>query len=154
MRDSFTKWQSLRISLECTQDECNCLVWCESLILLQAKTIDQAAIHIWDVKSWKSIAEVKSHRLTVVQMEFSPNSELLLSVSRDLGLSVLSAGGSDATSKDSWKVVAKVAKAHSRIIWCCAWANDSAHFATGSRDGSVRYPLIHFIIHKFTHDYS
>ena len=44
------------------------------------------------------------------------------------------AGGGGAP----FKLVARVMKAHTRVIWTCSWAPDGRMFATGARDGTVK----------------
>lgn len=69
-------------------------------------------------------------------MAFSPNSEKLLSVSRDRTWSLFEY---DDVTK-SFIIISKSDKRtgiHARIIWCCAWTHDSMYFATGSRDGKL-----------------
>lgn len=71
-----------------------------------------------------------SHTLTVVQLKFSPDSNHLLSVSRDRRWSLFS-----KTPINSFELFATTDKntaVHSRIIWTCAWTHDSTFFATGT----------------------
>ncbi|KAF7284251.1 hypothetical protein GWI33_022248 [Rhynchophorus ferrugineus] len=69
-----------------------------------------AAIFIWDTSDWKQLQSLISHNLTVVQMQFSPDSK-------------------STTNKET--------SIHTRIIWTCAWTHDSKYFATGSREGKL-----------------
>ena len=55
-------------------------------------------------------------------------------MSRDRSLCVFASGG----DVPDMVLAGKVDKAHERIIWACAWAPDSQHFATGSRDKTVK----------------
>ena len=98
----------------------------------------QAAIRIWDARSWKATAVLEAHKLTVTQLAFSPDDTSLLSVSRDRSLCVFASRGEEVAAPPDLRLVAKVDKAHERIIWACSWAADSCHFATGSRDKTVK----------------
>lgn len=100
----------------------------------KSTNIEHAAIILWSTGSWSQVERLVSHQLTVTQMEFSPEDEYLLSVSRDRKWSLFQEqGGSYALIATS----SKKDNPHSRIIWCCAWTRDSSYFATGSRDGKV-----------------
>ncbi len=37
-----------------------------------------------------------------------------------------------------FRLVGRVMKAHTRIIWACSWAPNGLCFATGARDSSIR----------------
>ncbi|EPS60505.1 hypothetical protein M569_14298, partial [Genlisea aurea] len=56
----------------------------------RAQTSCAAEIWLWQVGSWKAVGRLKSHALTVTQMEFSHDDRFLLSVSRDRHFSVFS----------------------------------------------------------------
>lgn len=85
---------------------------------------------------WKIIQALPAHNLTVVQLKFSPNSEHLLSVSRDRRWTLFSKL-SGCNQFERVFMTDKKTSIHSRIIWCCAWTHDSKYFATGSREGKV-----------------
>lgn len=77
-----------------------------------------------------------SHTLTVVQLTFSPDSNHILSVSRDRRWSIFTKD----TKTNLYELAATTNKSngiHKRIIWCCAFTHDSRYFATGSRDGKL-----------------
>lgn len=93
-------------------------------------------LHFRETKDWNQIQKLHSHNLTVAQLAFSPNSQFLLSVSRDRRWSLFKR---NENSKEFtlFATVDKKTSVHTRIIWCCAWTHDSQYFATGSRDGKV-----------------
>lgn len=100
----------------------------------KSTNLEHAAIILWNTTTWSQVEKLVSHQLTVTQMEFSPNDRYLLSVSRDRKWSLFK------NYDESYALIATSSKndsPHARIIWCCAWAPNSSHFATGSRDGKV-----------------
>ncbi|KAL4319422.1 hypothetical protein GQ457_18G021310 [Hibiscus cannabinus] len=54
----------------------------------KAQSATVAEIWLWQVGSWKAVGRLQSHSLTVTQMEFSHDDNLLLAVSRDRQFSV------------------------------------------------------------------
>lgn len=101
----------------------------------RSTNLEQAAIILWSTSMWLEVQRLVSHKLTVTQMEFSPNDMYLLSVSRDRNWSLYGKYG-----ESCYKLIATSSKndnPHSRIIWCCSWTRDSNYFTTGSRDGKV-----------------
>ncbi|KAJ8935251.1 hypothetical protein NQ318_011497, partial [Aromia moschata] len=116
--------------------------WCSNSLQLLSASIDKSMI-IWefdknsglDTSNWKQTQKLMSHTLTVVQLQFSPDSNHLLSVSRDRRWSLFT-----RNEQDQFELVATTTKStgiHARIIWACCWSHDSKYFATGSRDGKV-----------------
>ncbi|XP_028155974.1 probable elongator complex protein 2 [Ostrinia furnacalis] len=102
----------------------------------KATTKEHASVLIWDTSNWQKLQVLVSHQLTVTQLAFSPDSQRLLSVSRDRRWTLYE------RSKDTnlFGIAAGTDKTngiHSRIIWCCAWGHDSEVFATGSREGKI-----------------
>lgn len=61
--------------------------------VLQAQSAAVAEIWLWQVGSWKAVGRLQSHSLTVVQMDFSHDDKLLLTVSRDRQFSVFAIEG-------------------------------------------------------------
>lgn len=71
-----------------------------------------------------------------MQLTFSPDSNHLLSVSRDRRWSIFTKN----PSNNLYELAGTTNKSngiHKRIIWCCAFSHDSKYFATGSRDGKL-----------------
>ncbi|CAO1304756.1 unnamed protein product [Diamesa tonsa] len=105
----------------------------------KATTQDHAEIILWNTENWKILQKLNSHKLTVTQMEFSPDGERLLSVSRDRRWTIFQNTPSSEGALN-YLLVGTTDKnngIHSRIIWCCSWTRDGDFFATGSRDGKV-----------------
>jgi elongator complex protein 2 len=90
----------------------------------RASLTGDSAIRLWDVSSLSMLKSLSLHKLTVVQLAFSPDSTKLLSVSRDRTAIVY-----DIKSNQIMKTIS----AHSRIVWTCAWIDDET-FLTGGRD--------------------
>ncbi|KAG4180654.1 hypothetical protein ERO13_A10G178200v2 [Gossypium hirsutum] len=102
----------------------------------KAQSATVAEIWLWQVGSWKAVGRLQSHSLTVTQMEFSHDDNLLLAVSRDRQFSTfkINRAGNDEID---YKLVARQ-EAHKRIIWACSWNPFGHEFATGSRDKTVK----------------
>lgn len=49
----------------------------------KAQTSSTAAVWLWDTSNWTALASLTAHNLTVTQLQFSPDGNSLLSVSRD-----------------------------------------------------------------------
>ncbi|KAL4128324.1 hypothetical protein PRIC2_007313 [Phytophthora ramorum] len=92
-----------------------------------------AAVRLWNTSDWSEAQEpLEGHKSSVVQLEFSPNDQFLLSVSRDRQFCLYQR----QQSSDKKFALVEHVKAHRRIIWSCSWSPDSSMFALGSRDQS------------------
>ena len=91
---------------------------------------DQATIRLWETKTWKEVANLRAHKLTITQLRFSHSDLYLLSSGRDRQFSLFHRPALD----QPFTLVAKQAKAHERIIWGCDWTPDDKYFVTASRD--------------------
>jgi elongator complex protein 2 len=101
----------------------------------KAQSTGAAAVWVWEVGSWKSLAQLSGHTLTVTQLEFSPDGSYLLSGSRDRSFSVWkvpeqyrlpAAEGAAAAAVDGageFELVGRLKAAHSRIIWSVSWSH-------------------------------
>ncbi|XP_043201794.1 probable elongator complex protein 2 isoform X2 [Amphibalanus amphitrite] len=98
---------------------------------------EHASVLLWDTATWRQVGELAgAHQLTVVQLAFSPDDVHLLAVSRDRTWSLWARVTADEAQSAPYQLCARGAKAHARIIWCCAWV-DCVTFVTGSRDGQL-----------------
>ncbi|XVF02220.1 hypothetical protein REPUB_Repub04eG0156800 [Reevesia pubescens] len=102
----------------------------------KAQSATVAEIWLWQVGSWKAVGRLQSHSLTVTQMEFSHDDNLLLSVSRDRHFSIFTISRTGSGEVDYNLLVRQ--EAHKRIIWACSWNPFGHEFATGSRDKTVK----------------
>lgn len=95
-------------------------------------------IFVWTVESLNPICQIPVHNFTVHQMEFSPDDQYLLCVSRDRQFSVLQRSGDE---ENPFTLIQCQKQAHKRILWCCSWAHNSRYFATGSKEkvNSVKF---------------
>ncbi|XP_027031416.2 elongator complex protein 2 isoform X2 [Tachysurus fulvidraco] len=107
----------------------------------KASKAEHAAILVWSVFTWKQLQALPCHSLTVTQMAFSPDSRLLLAVSRDRTWSLWRRDdcGPDASepSFSLYTHTSKDSSVHTRIIWSCDWSLDNKYFVTSSRDKKV-----------------
>uniref|UniRef100_A0A3P8VKF9 Elongator complex protein 2 n=1 Tax=Cynoglossus semilaevis TaxID=244447 RepID=A0A3P8VKF9_CYNSE len=107
----------------------------------KASKAEHAAIFLWSTKTWRQLQTLRCHSLTVTQMAFSPDGQLLLAVSRDRTWSLWRRSGSTPESPEpQFSLHAHTGKdtaVHSRIIWSCDWTPDSKYFVTSSRDKKV-----------------
>lgn len=97
-----------------------------------------AVIRNFDTGNWLEYEDtLKGHDLTITRLRFSlaGEQEYLLSVSRDRKFTLWRRG-----VNEKFELVKLMEKAHSRIIWDCAWVNyeDVVAFVTCSRDKEVR----------------
>jgi elongator complex protein 2 len=98
----------------------------------KASRPDHAAIRLWSTSTWAQIGHLEAHTLTVTDMCFSPDSKYLLSVGRDRAWTLFE------NKEGTFVQVARDEKAHSRVIWRCAFSQDGKFFATCSRDKLVK----------------
>lgn len=54
-----------------------------SKLSFQASKAEHAAVLLWSTATWRQLQTLPCHNLTVTQMAFSPDAQLLLAVSRD-----------------------------------------------------------------------
>jgi WD40 repeat protein len=88
-------------------------------------------IFVWAIDSLNPICQLPAHEFTVHQIEFSPDDQYFLCVSRDRQFSVFQRNDDE---KEPFKLVQIQKQAHKRILWTCSWAHNSKYFATGSRE--------------------
>ncbi|MCJ8746241.1 hypothetical protein PDJAM_G00139520 [Pangasius djambal] len=107
----------------------------------KASKAEHAAILLWSTSTWKQLQALPCHSLTVTQMAFSPDSRLLLTVSRDRTWSLWRREdcGPDASEPrfSLYTHTSKDSSVHTRIIWSCDWSLDNKYFVTSSRDKKV-----------------
>ncbi|XP_061903182.1 elongator complex protein 2 isoform X1 [Entelurus aequoreus] len=102
----------------------------------KASKAEHASVLLWSATTWRQLQALACHALTVTQMAFSPDSLLLLAVSRDRTWSLWRRRdlASDFLLQAHTHTHTAV---HTRIIWSCDWTHDSRYFATSSRDKKV-----------------
>ncbi|XP_059206595.1 elongator complex protein 2 isoform X2 [Centropristis striata] len=107
----------------------------------KASKAEHASILLWSTATWRQLQSLPCHTLTVTQMAFSPNAQLLLAVSRDRTWSLWRRNQpTPESSEPQFSLYAHTGKdtaIHSRIIWSCDWSPDSKYFVTSSRDKRV-----------------
>ncbi|XP_054712715.1 elongator complex protein 2-like [Uloborus diversus] len=103
----------------------------------KASKYEHAGIILWNSSTWKQLGTLLFHNLTVTQLEFSPDDEYLLSVSRDRMWAVYRSFPDQSPPYQKIASLDKKNSVHSRIIWSCSWTFDSLFFATASRDKKV-----------------
>ncbi|KAF8528873.1 WD40-repeat-containing domain protein [Hysterangium stoloniferum] len=110
-----------------------------SLVVTSCKssTAEHAMLRVYDVGSWQLMGQpLMGHKLTVTRIVFSPNDDLLLTVSRDRTWRLFRL----ASDKSGFSPLSSC-KAHERIVWDCAWMCEPSNrpmFATASRDKTVK----------------
>jgi elongator complex protein 2 len=113
-----------------------------------AKSTSAAEIWIWQVGSWKGIAQLQAHTLTVIQLSWSHKDDMLASCSRDRTFSIFKRIRPDSCDgSDTFQLIQRVKNAHTRILWGISWSPDDSLLATGSRDELVKLWAV-----KSTHD--
>jgi elongator complex protein 2 len=105
----------------------------------KASTLEHAVIRLYDGdNNWREVKpQLQSHSLTVTNLRFSPSGDKLVSVGRDRAWSVF---GRDISGK--WALLERRDKAHTRIIYDCAWMpvteSGGKTFLTVSRDKNLK----------------
>ena len=97
----------------------------------QSKKKKYSGIFVWTLASLNPIWQLVVHEFTIHQLEFSPDDNYLLSVSRDRQFSVFERSND---AKEPFKLIQLQNQAHKRVHLCCSWAHNSKYFATGSKD--------------------
>lgn len=101
----------------------------------RSTTPEHAVIRLHRTSNWSQIRPpLAGHSLTVTSIRFSPDDKYMLSCSRDRSWQLYE----QAEDGESYSRRGHAPKAHSRIIWDCAWAADSSFFATAARDKQVK----------------
>ncbi|XP_037549325.1 elongator complex protein 2 [Nematolebias whitei] len=107
----------------------------------KASKAEHAAVLLWSTSMWRQLQRLQYHTLTVTQMAFSPDAQLLLAVSRDRTWSLWRRNlPTPESAEPLFSLCAHTGKdtaIHSRIIWSCDWSPDSRYFVTSSRDKKV-----------------
>lgn len=101
----------------------------------KAKHPPDAVVRLWRTDTWIQEQELQGHDWSVVQLQFSPTDEFLVSVSKDRQFCVFQRQGNSESPQ--YTRLATV-KAHKRIIWTVSFAPKGYMFATGSRDGTIK----------------
>ncbi len=108
----------------------------------KATSIDHAVIRIFEVESWHEVKPpLMAHSLTVARLRFSSDDRFLLSVGRDRQWAVFErdAGDESGKKKNTYALVERDLKGHSRMILDAAWAPFGGEvFATAGRDKQVK----------------
>ncbi|RCK62331.1 Elongator complex protein 2 [Candida viswanathii] len=103
----------------------------------KSNTAKHAVIRIFNVsKDYQQSPQVLlGHNLTISSLEFSPDGQYLLAVSRDRQFSLWEVVDEDTAE---FKLVELNPKAHSRILWDCSWLPVNNLFTTVSRDKQIK----------------
>lgn len=106
----------------------------------RSNSAKHAVVRIFNIKKdFQLVDEVLTgHNLTITSLEFSPDGQNLVAVSRDRQLSLWRVRDEE---EGTFNLVELNLRAHSRIIWDCSWAPSSQYglfFVTGSRDKTLK----------------
>ena len=102
--------------------------------------VSSSAVILWDTCTWSQVGTVHGHSLTVTQLQFSPDSSKLVCVSRDRTWTLHSIDTCDDGTRVQSNMIGRSEKKGSvitRVIWSCAWTQDSKYFLTASRDKRI-----------------
>ncbi len=72
-------------------------------------------VFLWDAETWRLVDRLSGHSLTVIQMEFSPCDNFLLTVSRDRTWSLFTRGIENKFTRIAY--TDKSTSVHQRLIW-------------------------------------
>lgn len=99
-----------------------------------SKTEKYAKLLIWDPDLNTVVQRLDGHKLTIVQIEFSYDDSMILTVSRDQSWCLYKR----VEGRKEYALYQSNKESHSRIIWSCSWSKDMSLFVTGSRDQYVK----------------
>ena len=100
----------------------------------KAQSAKHAVVRITDaIKGTHYGNPLEGHTLTITRIQFSPDDQLILSVSRDRTWRLFEKKEGD----DEYMAVA-ANKSHGRIIWDCSFSDCGNAFVTASRDKTAR----------------
>ena len=89
----------------------------------KAQTSSTAAVWLWETATWAALGSMTAHSLTVTQLLFSPDGQLLLSVSRDRTAAVYRKGTGVLLARD--------------LALLCTRGNTSLYCSVGLLEGSA-----------------
>jgi elongator complex protein 2 len=99
----------------------------------KAQSEKHSKLFLWNTEKNNLIAKLDGHNLTIIQIEFSYDDNLILTVSRDRCFCLY-----QKQSELNYKLIQKGVEVHARIIWGCSFSFDSNLFVTGSRDKTIK----------------
>ncbi|KAI0269264.1 WD40 repeat-like protein [Gloeopeniophorella convolvens] len=103
----------------------------------KATTAKHAVVRVYDTEKFQPFGQpLEGHALTVTRIAFSPDDQLVLTVSRDRTWRLFRRESEVIFPQGYVPIAAD--KSHARIIWDGAWAPDGSVFATASRDKTVK----------------
>ncbi|CAO1613491.1 unnamed protein product [Parajaminaea phylloscopi] len=108
----------------------------------RSNTSEHCVVRIFDsAQRWKQVCILSGHNLSITRIRFSPDGRWVLTTSRDRTWILFSLGlttDGKWTNKPLLSGLPPSKDLHTRIVWDGAWADDGLHFATASRDRSVK----------------
>ncbi|KAH9062064.1 WD40 repeat-like protein [Lactarius vividus] len=126
----------------------------------KAASAKHATVRIYDTENFRPFGQpLEGHALTVTRITFSPDDQLVLTVSRDRTWRLFHREESGELFVHRFVrgftcpgyVPVAMDKSHARIIWDGAWAPDGKVFATASRDKTVKiWQCLHDDFTKWT----
>ena len=126
--------------------------------LLPLQTASTAAVWVWCTRTWRALAQLRAHTLTVTQLAWSPSGARLAAGSRDRTFSIFQRvdrkkgqqqegekegekqGGKQGEGEEEvgFELLCRAKGAHGRVIWSVCWSHDERLVATAARDDTVK----------------
>ena len=91
-----------------------------------------AKLYFWNTENGKLIKKLEGHKMTIANIQFSPNDNYILTCSRDRSWCLFKKNIID--NNIDYELYQSEKNAHERIIWSCSWGFNEKIFVTGSRD--------------------
>eukprot|EP00899_Mesostigma_viride_P027213 jgi/Mesvir1/7677/Mv11647-RA.1 len=92
----------------------------------RAQSASIAEVWLWCTATWRPLAQLRAHALTVTQMAFSPDDRYLLTASRDRTFALFARGAAAQPGDAGYQLAWHQAKAHDRIVWSVSWLGDGS----------------------------